>query len=172
MDDLRPGRVAPIDVVRAEVPSPELSRYLYFGVGGDHLWSDRLPWSYEHWEHWLARPGVETWIAWDRGTPAGYAEFTPGADGDVEIICFGLLPAFTGRGLGGHLLTEAVRRAWTLGERHPLPPTSRVWLHTCSLDGPAALPNYEARGFRVYDTRKTVEQVWAKPLGPWPGSRR
>jgi len=24
---------------------------------------------------------------------------------------------------------------------------TRVWLHTCTLDGPAALPNYLARGF-------------------------
>jgi hypothetical protein len=25
-----------------------------------------------------------------------------------------------------------------------------VWLHTCTLDDPAALPNYRARGFRPY----------------------
>jgi hypothetical protein len=30
--------------------------------------------------------------------------------------------------------------AWCLKD------TRRVWVHTCSLDGPAALPNYEARG--------------------------
>ncbi|MDX6743009.1 GNAT family N-acetyltransferase [Actinocorallia sp. A-T 12471] len=171
-DDLVPARPAAVEVIRAEVPSPEFSRYLYFGVGGDYQWSDRLPWGYDEWAQWLERPGSETWVAWDRGTPAGYAEFNPGDDGSVEIICFGLLPAFTGKGFGGHLLTEAVRRAWTLDERHDLPKTSRVWLHTCSLDGPAALPNYRARGFRVYDTRFAIERVWARPLGPWPGSPR
>jgi hypothetical protein len=38
------------------------------------------------------------------------------------------------------LLTEAVREAW---RARP----SRVWLHTCTLDHPAALPNYLQRGF-------------------------
>ena len=26
----------------------------------------------------------------------------------------------------------------------------RVWLHTCTLDSPRALPNYKARGFREF----------------------
>jgi GNAT superfamily N-acetyltransferase len=167
---LVPARPAAVEVVRAQVPSPELSRYLYLAVGGDHLWTDRLPWSHRDWTEWLERPGVETWLAWDRGTPAGYAELHPSAEGEVELICFGLLPAFTGRGLGGHLLTEAAARAWDLADRWDLPPTRRVWLHTCSLDGPAALPNYLKRGFEVYDTRTAVEEVWARPLGPWPGA--
>ena len=64
-------------------------------------------------------------------------------DGSVEIAYFGLLPEFIGRGYGKHLLTEAVERAWSAGAR-------RVWLHTCSLDDPAALPNYRARGFRPF----------------------
>ena len=29
---------------------------------------------------------------------------------------------------------------------------TRVWLHTCTLDDPAALPNYVARGFRPCST--------------------
>ncbi len=50
-----------------------------------------------------------------------------------------------GRGLGKHLLSCAVRDAWALAP-------SRVWLHTCTLDHPAALPNYEKRGFARYKT--------------------
>jgi GNAT superfamily N-acetyltransferase len=52
-----------------------------------------------------------------------------------------LLPGYIGRGWGKYLLTEAVRAAWGLAP-------SRVWLHTCTLDHPAALPNYLKRGFR------------------------
>jgi GNAT superfamily N-acetyltransferase len=55
------------------------------------------------------------------------------------------LPEFLGRGLGKHLLTQAVQTAWGLG-------AARVWLHTCTLDDPAALPNYLARGFRPFKT--------------------
>jgi GNAT superfamily N-acetyltransferase len=65
----------------------------------------------------------------------------------VEIAYFGLLPAFVGRGLGGYLLTVATERAWELA-----PP--RVWLHTSTLDHPAALPNYLKRGF-VISRRET-----------------
>ena len=50
---------------------------------------------------------------------------------DVEIAYFGLLPAFHGRGWGGALLEHALRRGFELG--------SRVWVHTCTLDGPHAL---------------------------------
>jgi len=38
------------------------------------------------------------------------------------------------------MLSAAAERAWSLG-------ASRVWLHTCTLDYPIALPNYLARGF-------------------------
>ena len=56
---------------------------------------------------------------------------------------FGLLPAFTGQGLGRFMLTKAVERAWALG-------AARVWLHTSSLDHSSALSNYLARGFSIW----------------------
>jgi hypothetical protein len=30
------------------------------------------------------------------------------------------------------------------------PAPSRVWVHTCTLDHPGALANYQARGFAIY----------------------
>ncbi|HYJ67335.1 MAG TPA: hypothetical protein VEX15_06695 [Nocardioidaceae bacterium] len=76
--DLRPARPPyDIDVVRAEVPSPEFSRFLYTAVGGDWHWVDRRGWTREQWQSYLERPGVETWVAWHRGTPAGYVEAHP-----------------------------------------------------------------------------------------------
>jgi RimJ/RimL family protein N-acetyltransferase len=148
--DLRPAEPAPVEIIRAEVPSPEFSRFLYTAVGAGWHWTDRLPWTPEQWAEWLAGD-VETWVAYHRGTPAGYAELQRQAGGDVEVAYFGLLPYAIGKGIGGHLLTAAVRRAWDL------PGTERVWVHTCSLDGPAALPNYQARGFRVYRTDTKTE---------------
>lgn len=168
---LRPAAAAPVPVARAEVVSPEFNRYLYTAVGGDWYWLDRLGWTWRQWHDWLARPGVETWLALDRGTPAGYAELDGSAGGEVELAYFGLLPAFAGRGIGGHLLTEAIRRAWTLGERWELPATRRVWVHTCSNDGPAALANYRARGLRVFRTEEEVVDLPPAPPGPWPGAR-
>jgi ribosomal protein S18 acetylase RimI-like enzyme len=178
-DELRPAERRPdaagdppAQIVLAELAGPELSRFFYTAVGGDWYWLDRLSWSYDQWRNWLDRPGVETWVACLRGTPAGYAELDPQAGGEVEITCFGLLPGFRGQGIGGHLLSVAAARAWDLADRWPgREPTTRVWLHTCSNDGPAALANYQARGFRMYDTKVETEAIGHAPPGPWPGAR-
>lgn len=179
--DLSPARIpdssSAIRIERAAVPSPEFSRFLYTAAGGDVTWTDRLPWTYEQWRAFLERPGTETWVAYDHGTPAGFIELngTPREtepEGAVEISYFGLLPAFRGRGLGGHLLSYGTARAWDMAERWPgHPGTRRVWVHTCSDDGPYALDNYRKRGFRLYDTR-TEEERYTPTPGPWPGARR
>ncbi|MER6524197.1 GNAT family N-acetyltransferase [Streptomyces sp. NPDC001508] len=170
--DLLPAAAPDSDVriVRAEVPSPEFSRFLYASVGGDIRWTDRLGWSHARWLEHLDRPGVETWVALDRGTPAGYLELAPQDDGVVEIVQFGLIPAFRGRGIGGHLLSYGAGRAWDLVERWPeRTPTKRVWLHTCSKDGAYAMDNYLRRGFRLFDTKVEEEREVPTP-GPWPGA--
>jgi GNAT superfamily N-acetyltransferase len=163
----------PVEIVRAEMPSPELSRFLYTAVGGDWLWTDRLAWTWQQWQDYLEQPGLETWVAYVRGTPAGYLELDGTRPGEVEVAYFGLLPRFTGQRIGGHLFAEGLRRAWTLAERWPgRPAVGRVWLHTCSLDGPAALSNYQARGLRVYRTEKESRELPAETPGPWPGAQR
>ena len=79
----------------------------------------------------------------------------------MEIVYFGLLPQFVGAGLGSHLLTCTVERAWGMGAR-------RVWVHTCTLDHPQALANYYARGFRLFKEEVHDEVLPARPIGPWP----
>ncbi len=107
------------------------------------------------------------------GAPAGELDTAAHDDGrHAEIACFGLLPRYIGRGLGGQLLARGVAQAWTLHVRFPeLPSVTRVWVHTCALDGPHALANYQARGFRIYRTEETDESVPDTPVGPWPGAR-
>jgi GNAT superfamily N-acetyltransferase len=90
---------------------------------------------------YLATPGVSIWLMSWQAAPAGYFELREHGDRSVEIAYFGLLSEFIGRGWGKYLLTRAVESAWKLG-------ANRVWLHTCTLDHPAALPNYIKRGFR------------------------
>ncbi|MEU1788500.1 GNAT family N-acetyltransferase [Streptomyces sparsogenes] len=162
-----PPAAAEVRIVRSEIPSPEFSRFLYGSVGADIAWTDRLGWSLEQWRGWLDRPGLETWVAYERGTPAGYIELEGQDEGVVEIVYFGLLPAFRGRRIGGHLLSWGTARAWDLAERWPgRPPTKRVWLHTCSKDGPYALDNYRRRGFRVFDTKLDTEPEPEPAPGP------
>ncbi|MFE9724160.1 GNAT family N-acetyltransferase [Streptomyces sp. NPDC005794] len=159
-----------VTVVRSGTALPEFSRFLYTAVGGDVRWTDRLDFTYARWRELLERPGVETWVAYENGTPAGFIELGPQGDGAVEIVYFGLIPSFRGRRIGGHLLSYGVARAWDLAERHPeLAPTQRVWLHTCSDDGPHAMDNYLRRGFRLFATKTEREPEVAAP-GPWPGA--
>ncbi|MGW0548826.1 GNAT family N-acetyltransferase [Streptomyces altiplanensis] len=172
-DDLRPAAAPPGDIriVRAEIPSPEFSRFLYTAVGGDISWSDRLGMTYGQWQALLDRPGAETWVAYENGTPAGYVELDPQDEGVVEIMYFGLIPAFRGRRIGGHLLSYGAARAWDLAQRWPgRPETKRVWLHTCSKDGPHAMDNYLRRGFRLFET-KTTEEEEADMTGAWGPDR-
>ncbi|WP_052868384.1 GNAT family N-acetyltransferase [Streptomyces niger] len=172
--DLVPAAEPPAEqevrIVRSGTPLPEFSRFLYTAVGGDVTWTDRLPWTYAEWEAHLGRPGTETWVAYERGTPTGFIELQADSAGSVEVVYFGLIPAFRGRRIGGHLLSYGLARAWDLAERWPeCPPTKRVWVHTCSKDGRYAMNNYERRGFRLYDT--TVEEEPDVPTpGPWPGA--
>jgi GNAT superfamily N-acetyltransferase len=50
---------------------------------------------------------------------------------------------FTGKGLGGALLNIVLEEAWKHNPR-------RIWVHTRDFEHPAALPNYLARGMRIY----------------------
>ncbi|HAV63267.1 MAG TPA: GNAT family N-acetyltransferase [Verrucomicrobiales bacterium] len=167
-DELRPGR-APVhlpEVKRIEPPQPELNARLYATVGRDWLWVDRLAWSHAQWLANLQQPGHESWLARHSGRTIGYFELIAHPTDGVKLDYFGLLPEFTGQGLGGWLLTRAVQIAW---DRHPAP--VRVWLHTSSLDSPSALKNYEARGFRKYDELTAERDFPDEAVTRWRAQR-
>jgi len=132
-------------IVRHALCPVPLYRRLYHEVGAQWYWHDRLDWTDEELGAYLADPTVAIWELLVHDESAGYFELKRHDDGSVEIAYFGLIPEFIGRGLGGMLLTAAVREAWNLGGA-----ATRVWLHTCTLDSPNALPAYKARGFREY----------------------
>lgn len=130
-------------IARVDPPDGATSRWFYTEVGRPHQWTDNLHRTDADWQAWADR--VETWVATVDGDNAGYYELKPDADASaVEIAYFGLLPHAQRKGLGGHLLTHALTRAFELAPR--------AWVHTCTLDGPNALPNYEARGLRRFRT--------------------
>ena len=142
---LQPARLDDSDIRVDRVSNCPASfwRYLYTEVGREFHWIDRLPWTDDEIRAYVTDPQVSLWLMTVAGAPAGYFELRRDRVGGVEIVYFGLLPEYTGRGLGGHLLTIAVEEAWALGG-------DRVWLHTNTLDHPGALPNYLKRGFRAF----------------------
>ena len=130
-------------VAEATVKQWQFNRFLYLLVGGDWSWVDKRSWSDQRWKAYAESERLRTFAAYYDGSVGGYFELRADDAGGVEIAILGLTPKFVGRGLGAVLLTHALEEGWRLQ------PT-RVWLHTCSLDHPAALPNYQARGMTVY----------------------
>ncbi len=165
--DLRPStrRIPDLRIARAADPSPELSRFFYTAVGGDWFWTRRLDWTWDRWMELIDRPELETWVASIGGNPAGYAELERQDGGDLEILQFGMLDRYVGRGIGGVLLTHVIRHAFETGAQ-------RVWLHTCIHDHPKAVKHYEARGMRLYREEVFEKEMPVEPPGPWPGSGR
>ena len=152
-DQLRGSAFLPAGfTLRRERCEPAFYRELYAAVGRAYHWRDRDAWTDEQLEAHLARPGVEVWVLRDDRGPAGYFELVAHEEGSTEIAYFGLTASQQGRGLGQALLVRAATAAWNGG-------ASRVWLHTCTLDHPAALPNYLARGFRPFRVESYVAEL-------------
>jgi GNAT superfamily N-acetyltransferase len=127
--------------LRPEVfTDPAAYRELYSSVGEHWNWRDRLIMPDSELIAALSKADIS--VLYVDGETAGYIELMNDGAGDYKVAYFGLRPAYFGRGLGKHLLSYGVQRAWDSGAK-------RVWLHTCNLDGPAALANYLARGFIV-----------------------
>ncbi len=139
---LPPSRPVPAGFVTRVVHDPAVNSELYRRVGAGYGWIDRLSWNEERWASYAAR--AETHLVELDGRTAGYFELELDSAESAKIALFGLLGEFHGQGLGGHALTAALNRARQL--------RPRVWLTTCSLDGPNALPNYRARGMSPFRT--------------------
>ena len=147
--DLHPAR-SDDPLIRIELQtdcSVDLFRFLYREVGKNYYWIDRLGWTEQEAKAYLDQTSVSLWLVTYNGETAGYFELKKCEDDSTEIAYFGLMPEFIGRGLGKYLLTRAVEQAWSDGAK-------RVWLHTCTDDDPAALPNYLKRGFKPFKTEK------------------
>lgn len=166
--ELPPGKIAAVatylDMLRP--PSPlhpgpgkgyrlqplagDLRRYraLFAAVGQPWLWFSRAGMSDGEVRAILGSPDVEAFAVLVEGQDAGLVELNFTSDRECELAFFGLAPAFIGRKLGPVLIAEAIRRAFVR-------PIGRLWLHTCTLDHPSALPFYIKAGFRPY--RRALE---------------
>ncbi len=123
----------------------KLNRFLYELVGADWQWRGKFPWADAQWCEYAEAESLRTFVGYHGGSIAGYFELEKQPEDNVQIVYFGIAPQFIGRGFGGALLTSAIEEAWNWGAR-------RVWVHTCTLDHPAALANYQARGMRIFKT--------------------
>lgn len=141
---------AGIEIARISGDEPARARRLWTEVGRG-FWTERADWTEARWQARLADAAVSFFAAVEAGADLGGFELTREGE-DARLEGFGLLPAWRGQGLGGGLLTAATQQAFTLGAR-------RVWLHTATDDHPHALPNYLARGYRIFREAPLAEPM-------------
>ena len=135
---------SPFRLTRWESDNLEGYRNLFRRVGTPWLWFSRLVLSDDSLRQILSDPRVEVYAVTNRsGNELGLLELDFRQEGGCELAFFGLVPEMTGRGHGKWLMQRAIALAWREGVR-------RFWLHTCTLDHPAAIDFYRAQGFVPY----------------------
>lgn len=163
---IKPNTNANFIIKQQKTPDAKLNRYFYLTVGQHYQWTDRVNWSDQQWQDYVNLANLRTFVAYLNDQAVGYFELqieaiadttnsrasiiTDTSPYDIQIAYFGLLPNFIGQQLGGPLLSFAINESFNLLGRK----ANRVWLHTCSLDHPNALANYQARGFKIFDRKQ------------------
>lgn len=140
----------PLALVRCQDITVSFYRYLYNSVGDPWLWYERRRMSDDALRAAVTDPAVSIDVLWVGGVPAGYFELDRRDAGTVQLAYFGLIPEFIGYGLGRYLLDAAIDAAWQDG------PAS-IWVHTCDLDHPHALPLYQRAGFEP--EKREIERI-------------
>ena len=141
-------------VYRLDRPDPATYRVLFDRAGRDWTWTARKLLSDATLARIINDPRVGIFMVTIDGAEAGFIELDSMLPGEVEISYFGIFPEYHGRKLGRFLLGWGIHHAWTVLH------TERLWVHTCTLDHPAALPLYRKMGFLPYDEREeTVDLI-------------
>jgi len=133
-----------------EQPHPEQYRALFRKVGARWLWFSRLIMDDAKLAAIIDDANVDLFSVVDEsGSEVGMLELDFREAGECELSFVGLVPELSGQGHGRWLLAEAVSRAWREG-------VTRVHVHTCTLDHPAALGAYRRAGFTPY--KRAIER--------------
>jgi GNAT superfamily N-acetyltransferase len=135
----RPG----LALHRVERPAVDWYLRLYRAVGEDWLWGSRLFLAEADLRAIIQHPLVSVYAVCDGEREIGLIELDWRNRPDCEIVFFGLVAGELGRGLGRWAMAEVQRLVFGQGAQ-------RLWLHTCTLDHPAAVQFYQAQGFRAF----------------------
>jgi len=137
----RPLPASPLRLTKWPEPSAEAYRTLFRRVGAPWLWFSRLMLEDDALLAIVRDPDVDVYAVIDRaGVEIGLLELDFRVAAECEISFFGLVPELTGKGHGDWLMAQALALGWRRDVK-------RMWVHTCTLDHPAALGFYRRKGF-------------------------
>jgi GNAT superfamily N-acetyltransferase len=145
--EARPAHLPPMPsaprlaLMRAEDIPLHFYRYLYRAVGGNWVWVERLTLSDAALAEKIHRRGIEVFVLYANGSPAGYFELDFADPASVRLVYFGLMQEWTGKRIGPWFLGAAIGEAFSRG-------AGEILVNTCTLDHPAALPLYQRLGFK------------------------
>lgn len=148
---LRAMPASDLRLERWKSPTPEKYRALYRRVGEPWLWFSRLEMDDAVLAAIINDLQVRIWAVLDRrGIEIGILELDFREAGQCEIAFFGLVPELAGKGHGKWLMAMALQAGWAE------PGVERMWVHTCTLDGPGALNFYIKSGFTPYQRQVEI----------------
>ena len=139
-------------LMKAEGIPVHFYRYLYEAVGGSCLWVERLELSDADLSKKIHSVGIEVFVLYANGSPAGYFELDRSDPLSVRLVYFGLMPEWTGLKIGPWFLGSAIAEAFSRGAK-------ALRVNTCTLDHPAALPLYQRLGFAPVHREKRQLKV-------------
>jgi GNAT superfamily N-acetyltransferase len=145
---LSPASSRPWTLRHVERPDLAWYRDLYRRVGEEWLWFSRIRAADDKLAARLHHPLVETHALVSDGRDEGLLELDFREPGVCEIGMFGVTATLVGSGAGHWLMHRALELSWPRD-------ITRLWLHTCTFDHPAALPFYQRAGFRPF--RRQIE---------------
>ncbi len=141
-----------LTVLHAQKPSVAYYRFLYNAVGKNYHWYSRGRLSDVDLASVVQHPLNEVHVLHVDGCPAGFAEIDRSDARNIELVQFGLIGDFIGQGLGKYFLQWTIDKVWSYAPE-------RFWLHTCTLDHPNALPNYQKAGFVLYKEEMIQREI-------------
>jgi len=143
-------------LMRAEDCPVHFYRYLYEQIGRPHHWHMRRHQSDAALAAILQAENTILQILYCGGCPAGFAEtilHKKGESSEAELLYFGLMRDYQGRGFSRLFLDEIVQTAWAVE-------IDKMRVQTNSLDSPRALQLYQQIGFTPIAVKNVEIEAW------------
>ncbi len=129
-------------------------QFLYNEIGKEHYWFLRRHMNNKQLVEIIHDTNIIIKVLYYDGAPAGFAEIdTSGLPGRIQLVYFGLMPQFIGRGIGKWFLGQIIHDLWEMGPE-------KIIVSTDSLDHAHALPTYQKMGFSPVSFQDEVLEDW------------
>ena len=129
-------------LLRVSEPQPSFYRFLMGRLGapdpsaGDDALAERM-----------TDADYDVYVLYHGGVPAALFELDRREPAEIELVSFGVLEGFRGRGLGKYLLAHAIETAWQHGPE-------RVWVRSSNRDDPRRILLLQWAGFVPYEATR------------------